>query len=1147
MAMDHMLLTVFLLLSSIYASSSASTETDDAGALLRFKASVNKDPRSVLSSWQQHQQTTPGGGGNATWCTWYGVTCDGEGRVARLDLAGCGLSGRASFEALAPMDALRHLNLSGNAELRADAAGDLPKLPRAIWTLDLSDGGLAGTFPDDMQLGQYYPNLTDVRLARNNLTGALPGRLLVPSTIRTFDVAGNNLSGDIAGALFPETLVLLDLSGNHFTGAIAPSLSGCAGLQTLNLSYNALSGTIPESIGDIAALEVLDVSSNRLTGSIPRSLTACSSLRMLVVSSNNISGSIPESLSSCRALRLLDVSNNNVSGAIPAAVLGNLTSLETLLLSNNFISGSLPSTISACNNLRVADLSSNKITGALPADLCTPGAALEELRMPDNLLTGSIPPGLANCSRLRVIDFSINYLRGAIPPELGQLRALEKLMTWLNGLDGRIPAELGQCRSLRTLILNNNFIGGNIPVELFNCTGLEWISLTSNMISGTIRPEFGRLSRLAVLQLANNSLVGTIPKELGNCSSLMWLDLNSNRLTGEIPRRLGKQLGSTPLSGILSGNTLAFVRNAGNACKGVGGLLEFAGIRPERLLQVPTLSSCDFTRLYSGATVSGWTRYQTLEYLDLSYNALVGAIPEEFGDMVVLQVLDLARNNLTGEIPSSLGRLHNLGVFDVSHNRLQGGIPESFSNLSFLVQIDVSDNDLAGEIPQRGQLSTLPASQYADNPGLCGMPLDPCSDRLPRASMSGLTATAAPDSNNKWPLPRAAWANGVILAVLVTAGLACAVSIWAVVVRARRREVREARMLSSLQDGTRTATTWKLGKAEKEALSINVATFQRQLRKLTFTQLIEATNGFSAASLIGSGGFGEVFKATLKDGSTVAIKKLIPLSHQGDREFMAEMETLGKIKHRNLVPLLGYSKVGEERLLVYEYMTNGSLEDMLHLHHPAGGGPLAAPLSWEQRKKIARGAAKGLCFLHHNCIPHIIHRDMKSSNVLLDSDMEARVADFGMARLISALDTHLSVSTLAGTPGYVPPEYYQSFRCTAKGDVYSLGVVLLELLTGRRPTDKEDFGDTNLVGWVKMKVREGAGKEVIDPELIKAATGDDETEMMRFLEMTLQCVDDFPSKRPNMLQVVAVLRELDTLPPLPLPATGACDGHGQDA
>ncbi|KAL6642565.1 hypothetical protein ACP70R_020746 [Stipagrostis hirtigluma subsp. patula] len=1127
MDMINLLLLSSIFVSSVFAPVVAAAETD-AQALLRFKASIQKDPRGVLSSWQLSDQS----GGGA--CSWYGVACNGDGRVTRLDLSGCGLAGHAPLAALSVVYGLCHLNLSGNGELRADAA-DLASLPRALQTLDLSDGGLAGILPGDALA--RYPNLTDVSLARNNLTGELPVTLLAGAAIiRSFDVSGNNLSGNISGMSFPGMLALLDLSGNRLTGAIPPALSSCAGLRMLNLSYNGLVGPIPEPVAGIAALEVLDVSSNHFTGAIPGSIgNACATLKVLKVSSNNISGPIPESLSSCRALRLLDAANNKLSGAIPAAVLGNMTSLESLLLSNNFISGSLPSTVSSCTSLRVADLSSNKISGELPAQLCSAGAALEELRLPDNLLTGTVPPGLSNCSRLKVIDFSINYLRGPIPPELGRLRGLEKLVMWFNGLDGRIPAELGQCRSLRTLILNNNFIGGDIPAELFNCTGLEWISLTSNRLTGTIRPEFGRLSRLAVLQLANNSLEGVIPPELGNCSSLMWLDLNSNRLTGEIPRRLGRQLGSTPLSGILSGNTLAFVRNVGNSCKGVGGLLEFAGIRPERLLQVPTLKSCDFTRLYSGAAVSGWTRYQTLEYLDLSYNALSGGIPEEFGDMVVLQVLDLARNNLTGEIPASLGRLRNLGVFDVSHNRLRGGIPGSFSNLSFLVQIDVSDNNLTGEIPQIGQLSTLPASQYAGNPGLCGMPLLPCGGRP--TAYGGLAAAADPPNDDK--RRTAGW--GVIVAALVSAAVACcAAAACAVAALARRREAREAMMLSTLQDGTRTATTWKLGKAEKEALSINVATFQRQLRRLTFTQLIEATNGFSAASLIGSGGFGEVFKATLRDGSCVAIKKLIHLSYQGDREFTAEMETLGKIKHRNLVPLLGYCKIGEERLLVYEYMSHGSLEDALH------GGAMRMP--WARRRRVARGAAKGLCFLHHNCIPHIIHRDMKSSNVLLDGDVEARVADFGMARLISALDTHLSVSTLAGTPGYVPPEYYQSFRCTAKGDVYSFGVVLLELLTGRRPTDKEDFGDTNLVGWVKMKVRDGAGKDVVDPELVAGAAPEEEKEMARFLELALRCVDDFPSKRPNMLQVVATLRELDDglLPsqePAPAPAAADAGDH----
>ncbi|KAL6906253.1 hypothetical protein ACP4OV_003854 [Aristida adscensionis] len=1140
MPMD--MINLLLLLSSICVSSplssvfapavaaAAAEAESDAQALLRFKASIQRDPRGVLSSWRPGNQS-------GSPCSWRGVACNADGRVTRLDLAGGGLAGHASLAALSVVYGLCHLNLSGNGELRADAA-DLASLPRALQTLDLSDGALAGSLPGDLL--SRYPNLTDVALARNNLTGELPAALLggaAATVVRSFDVSGNNLSGNISGMSLAGTLTRLDLSGNRLTGGIPPALSGCSGLRTLNLSYNGLTGPIPASVAGIAGLEALDVSSNHLTGAIPGAIgDACATLQILKVSRNNISGPIPASLSSCRALRVLDAADNKLTGAIPGAVLGNLTSLESLLLSNNFISGTLPGTVSSCAALRVADLSSNKISGELPAALCAPGAtALEELRLPDNLLTGTVPPGLANCSRLRVIDLSINYLRGAIPPELGRLRGLEQLVMWFNGLDGRIPPELGQCRRLRTLILNNNFIGGDIPAELFNCTGLEWVSLTSNRLTGAIRPEFGRLTRLAVLQLANNSLEGAIPRELGNCSSLMWLDLNSNRLAGEIPRRLGRQLGSTPLSGILEGNTLAFVRNVGNSCKGVGGLLEFAGIRPERLMQVPTLKTCDFTRLYSGAAVSGWTRYQTLEYLDLSYNALAGGIPEEFGDMAVLQVLDLARNNLTGEIPPSLGRLRNLGVFDVSHNRLRGGIPGSFSNLSFLVQIDVSDNNLTGEIPQIGQLSTLPASQYAGNPGLCGMPLLPCGG-LPTASTSGGLAAASDDGGDTTTATtRRATGWGVTAGVLASAAVACcAAAACAVAARARRREAREALMLSTLQDGTRTATTWKLGKAEKEALSINVATFQRQLRRLTFTQLIEATNGFSAASLIGSGGFGEVFKATLRDGSCVAIKKLIHLSYQGDREFTAEMETLGKIKHRNLVPLLGYCKIGEERLLVYEYMSHGSLEDALH------GGAVRMP--WRRRRRVARGAAKGLCFLHHNCIPHIIHRDMKSSNVLLDGEVEARVADFGMARLISALDTHLSVSTLAGTPGYVPPEYYQSFRCTAKGDVYSFGVVLLELLTGRRPTDKEDFGDTNLVGWVKMKVRDGAGREVVDPELAAGAPPEEEREMARFLELALQCVDDFPSKRPNMLQVVAMLRELDDAPPPPpaqLPAPAA--------
>ncbi|KAL5721980.1 hypothetical protein ACHQM5_005555 [Ranunculus cassubicifolius] len=1094
--------TLLFIILSVVADNTPKT---DAEALLLFKKMIQKDPNGALLSWQLKNDP----------CTWNGVSCN-LGRVTQLDLSNNNLVGTISLHPFSSIDSLSVLKLSLNS-FYLNSSSSLMQLPLGLTQLDLSFTKMVGQISSSFF--SKYSNLVSINLSFNNITGFLPHNILENSDkLQSLDLSYNNMTGSISGLKLVKSctgLSYLDLSGNHFMDSIPWAFSNCTNLTDLILSYNSFTGEIPKSFGALTSLQRLDLSHNHLTGFIPSELgNGCGSLLQLVLSFNNISGLIPTSLSSCSWLQMLDLSNNNISGFFPDSIIQNHNSLDSLLLSNNLISGPFPNSISSCQKLRVVDFSSNKLSGHIPPDICSNGALLEELRLPDNLIRGEIPAELSQCSRLKIIDLSINYLSGPIPKELGKLENLERLIAWYNSLSGKIPVELSQCRGLKNLILNNNLLEGEIPLEIFTCTNLEWVSLTSNRITGVIPREFGLLPRLAVLQLANNTLHGEIPKELANCSSLVWLDLNSNRLTGQIPARLGRQLGAKTYPGVLSGNTLAFVRNVGNSCKGVGGLLEFSGIRPQRLLEVPSLKTCDFARMYSGAVLSVFAHYQTLEYLDLSYNELYGKIPEEFGEIGALQVLDLAHNKLSGEIPVSFGQLRNLGVFDASYNRLQGQIPDSFSNLSFLVQIDLSNNALSGEIPSRGQLSTLPATQYANNPGLCGVPLPPCTNTAQS------TPPEAQNSKGKH-----SWANSIVLGVLISVASVCILIIWAIAMRAKKKEAQELKMLSRLQ-ASHAATSWKIDK-EKEPLSINVATFQLQLKKLKFSQLIEATNGFAAASLIGSGGFGEVFKASLKDGSCVAIKKLIRLSCQGDREFMAEMETLGKIKHKNLVPLLGYCKIGEERLLVYEFMQFGSLEDMLHGKKKRDG----KVLTWEERKKIARGAAKGLCFLHHNCIPHIIHRDMKSSNVLLDHEMEARVSDFGMARLISALDTHLSVSTLAGTPGYVPPEYYQSFRCTAKGDVYSFGVVLLELLTGRRPTDKEDFGDTNLVGWVKMKVREGKGREVIDQDLVSMAMRDEDDvaevkEILRYMEITLQCVEDFPSKRPNMLQTVAMLRDL---------------------
>lgn len=309
----------------------------------------------------------------------------------------------------------------------------------------------------------------------------------------------------------------------------------------------------------------------------------------------------------------------------------------------------------------------------------------------------------------------------------------------------------------------------------------------------------------------------------------------------------------------------------------------------------------------------------------------------------------------------------------------------------------------------------------------------------------------------------------------------------------------------------------------KEPLSINVAMFESPLLRLTLADILRITNNFCKTNIIGDGGFGTVYKAVLPDGRTVAIKKLGQARTQGHREFLAEMETLGKVKHRNLVPLLGYCSFGDEKLLVYDFMVNGSLDYWLRNRADA-----LEVLDWPKRFKIAMGSARGLAFLHHGFIPHIIHRDMKSSNILLDADFEPRVADFGLARLISACETHVSTD-IAGTFGYIPPEYGQSWRSTTRGDVYSFGVILLELLTGKEPTGPnfKDIEGGNLVGWVQQMINKGQAAETLDSV---TSDGSWKLQMLQMLQVASMCTYDDPVKRPNMLQVVKLLGDIEGHP-----------------
>ncbi|KAK9289016.1 hypothetical protein L1049_017487 [Liquidambar formosana] len=310
-----------------------------------------------------------------------------------------------------------------------------------------------------------------------------------------------------------------------------------------------------------------------------------------------------------------------------------------------------------------------------------------------------------------------------------------------------------------------------------------------------------------------------------------------------------------------------------------------------------------------------------------------------------------------------------------------------------------------------------------------------------------------------------------------------------------------------------------LCKKPKEPLSINIATFELSLLRLKPADILSATDNFSKTYIIGDGGFGTVYRALLPEGRTIAVKRLNGGHLHGDREFLAEMETIGKVKHENLVPLLGYCVFGEERFLIYEYMENGSLDVWLRNRADA-----VEALDWPTRFKICLGSARGLAFLHHGFVPHIIHRDIKSSNILLDGRFEPRVSDFGLARIISAYESHVS-TILAGTFGYIPPEYGQTMVATTKGDVYSFGVVVLELVTGREPTGQADVEGGNLVGWVRWMVASGREDEVLDPYFSNMVVWKDQ--MLRVLGVARLCTHDEPWRRPTMLEVVKLLKEIN--------------------
>ncbi|KAK2981245.1 hypothetical protein RJ640_030634 [Escallonia rubra] len=919
---------------------------------------------------------------------------------------------------------------------------------------------------------------------------------------RSNAVVSIDLSNFGVSGMFPSdfcripTLRSLNISNNFFGGSISSnSISLCSHVQSLNFSSNIFVGNLPDFRPGFPNLTVLDLTSNNFSGEIPASFGRLSSLQVLCISNNLLNGSVPEFLTNLTELTRFELAYNPFKPSPLPSTIGRLTKLENLWMPYSNLNGQIPDSIENLISLQNFDISGNNVSGSIPYSI---GGLrnVQQIEFYLNQLSGELPNSFANLTSLLRFDASQNNLTGKLPESLVRL-PLESFNVNDNFLEGEIPEALSLNPNLYELKLFNNSFSGNLPVNLGSNSDLETIDVSGNRFEGPLPPNLCNRKKLINLITFGNRFSGAIPDSYGACSSLAYIRIFNNQHSGKVPDRLWSfsglqllQLENNRFEGSIPGLILG--------ARGVTELLlsnnNFSGDLPSEICGLRDLGIMDLSgNRLSGSLPSCITKLKSLQKLELQGNMFSGDIPNAVNSWKELAELNLSNNRFTGEIPGELGNLPVLTYLDVSGNLLSGEIPGALTKLK-LNRFNVSNNKLEGEVPL-GFNSEFFVSSLLGNPKLCS----PDLKALPLCSR---------------PKPVSFYVVGVLAACAL---LLLGSLLWILV---------KTKALQAF--GSKNKLSWK------------ITTFQR----VGFYEedvLASLTEG----NLIGAGGSGKVYRVKLKTGQTVAVKKLLGVNRQSDKEggFESEVETLGRIRHGNIVKLL-CSCVGEDfRVLVYEYMENGSLGDILH------GEKGGVSLDWAQRYKIAVGAAQGLAYLHHDCVPAIVHRDVKSNNILLDEEFRPRVADFGLAKMLQPEVKEgdgLIMSGIAGSYGYIAPEYAYTLKVTEKSDVYSFGVVLLELVIGKRPNDSAFGENVDIVKWIREAALSspteqksgiaGSGcwthlDQLIDPRMNPSTCNYEEIE--KVLDVALLCTSALPLNRPSMRRVVELLKDRSLARPKP--------------
>ncbi|XVE55676.1 hypothetical protein DITRI_Ditri03aG0177500 [Diplodiscus trichospermus] len=881
----------------------------------------------------------------------------------------------------------------------------------------------------------------------------------------------------------------IELSRRELMGVLPwDSICQLQSLEKLSLGYNLLYGGISEDLNNCVKIQYLDLGNNPFTGPFP-DISALSELQYLYLNGCEFSGPFPwKSLENMTNLAVLSIGDNPFDRTPFPDQITKLKKLNTLYLANCSIKGNIPPAIGDLTELADIQLQTNDLSGEIPVEIGKL-QKLWRLELYDNGLTGKLPVGLRNLTKLEYFDASINNLEGDIS-ELRYLTNLASLQLFENKFTGEVPPEFGEFRNLVSMSLYTNMLTGPLPQKLGSWADFDFIDVSENFLTGPIPPDMCKKGTMTKLLMLQNKFTGEIPATYASCTTLVRFRVNNNSLSGIVPAGIW----GLPKAEIIDiaynqfeGSITSDIKNA----KDIGILsAEFnrlSGELPEEISEATSLDKIELNNnQISGKIPRGIGELKRLSSLELQNNRLSGSIPESLGSCASISSINIANNYLSGKIPSSLGPLAALNSLNLSRNELSGKIPESLSSLK-LNLFDLSYNRLTGPIPQSLSIEAYNGS-LAGNPGLCSSTIRLFKQCPPDSGMSKEVRTLI-----------VCFALG---GMILLASLGC-------FLYSRRTEKDPDRSLRE--------ESWDV----------------KSFHVLTFTE-DEILDSIKQENQIGKGGSGNVYKVTLSNGVELAVKHIWNADSHGRRksrsstpilskrdgkatEFEAEVQTLSSIRHVNVVKLYCSITSEDSSLLVYEYLPNGSLWDRLHTSRKM-------ELDWDTRYEIAVGAAKGLEYLHHGCERPVIHRDVKSSNILLDEFLKPRIADFGLAKIVQANGGKDSTHVIAGTHGYIAPEYGYTYKVNEKSDVYSFGVVLMELVSGKRPIEP-DYGDNkDIVTWVCSKIKNKESVlSIVDPRIPDALKEDS----IKVLRIAILCTTKLPALRPTMRTVVQMLEEAE--------------------